>query len=387
MHIVLVTETYPKEVNGVAMTLGRLVRGLRGQGHAVDVIRPRQGRADRGADSPGGREIPVPGLPIPMYPGLRFGLPGITRLGRLWRERRPDVVHIATEGPLGWGARRAARRLGIPIASSFHTNFHTYSGHYASPWFRSATLRVLRRFHNGTRVTLVPSAEVRESLIAAGFNQVGLLGRGVDTDLFSPARRDPKLRRQWGADEDTPVAIYVGRLAAEKNLPLTLRAYAAARAVEPRLRMVMVGDGPLRSRLQADHPDIVFAGVRHGEDLARHYASGDFFPFASTTETFGNVVTEAMASGLLVLAYDYAAAHRHLRDSENGHLVPLNDEAAFIAAARNIAADTAPWPGLRAAARATACGISWAAVVAEFEAILTRVASGEPPLGRAGTPR
>jgi len=380
MHLALVTETYPKEVNGVAMTLQRLVRGLRERGHRVDVIRPRQGPGDHGAQEPGGDEIPVPGLPIPRYPGLRFGLPGITRLGRLWTARRPDVVHIATEGPLGWGARRAARRLGIPISSSFHTNFHTYSGHYASAWFRSATLRVLRNFHNGTSVTLVPSGDVVRSLTAAGFRNVGLLGRGVDTELFSPARRDPALRREWGADDDTPVAIYVGRLASEKNLPLTVQAWEAARAVEPRLRMVMVGDGPLLASLRARHPEITFAGVRHGEDLARHYASADWFLFASTTETFGNVVTEAMASGLLVLAFDYAAAQRYLRDGENGHTVPFDDAAAYLAAARRIAADTAAWPARRAAARATAGGISWAAVITRFEQILTRVATRQPAL-------
>lgn len=384
MRIALVTETYPPEVNGVAMSLQRLVAGLRGRGHRVDVIRPRQSRDDPGAQSAEGDEILVPGLPLPGYPGLHLGLPAYRRLKRLWRAQRPDVVHIATEGPLGWGARQAARGLGLPLSTSFHTNFHTYSGHYASAWFRSSTLAVLRRFHNGAQVTLVPSDGIREELTTAGFQNVGLLGRGVDTALFGPHRRDPALRRRWGVDDDTPVAIYVGRIAAEKNLPLTLAAYQAAREVEPRLRLVMVGDGPLRQSWQVKHPDVIWAGVQHGEDLARHYASGDFFPFASTSETFGNVVTEAMASGLLVLAYDYAAPRRYLIDGVNGHLVPFNDAPAFTTAARRLLTEQPAWPARRAAARTTAEGISWPAVVLTFEQILTRVSRRQPPLAAGG---
>ncbi len=386
MRITLVTETFPPEVNGAAGTLHRLVAGLSARGHRLVVVRPRcrAGRAE--APSPDGwEEWPVAGMPLPGYAALRAGLPAGGTLGRRWRARRPDVVHVATEGPLGLSAVVAARRLGIPVSSSFHTNFHTFLAHYRAAPLRRAALRYLRVVHNLTDRTLVPSATARDELGRAGFRNLGILGRGVDTDLFAPARRDSGLRRAWGAGPETPVVIHVGRLAWEKNLELLIGAFEAMRRVRrPAPRLVLVGDGPARRRLEREHPDYHFAGMRSGGDLARHYASGDLFLFPSLTETFGNVALEAMASGLVVLAFDYAAAGQHIRFGENGWLAPCRDARAFTATAAALMARLPEWPRVRRAARRTALALSWPAVVDEFERALREVGSGAAAAPAAG---
>ncbi|HEX4986912.1 MAG TPA: glycosyltransferase family 1 protein [Burkholderiales bacterium] len=298
LRIALVTETYPPEINGVAMTLQRLVAALVLRGHTVQLIRPRQGSIDRARSDDGLSEVLLPSVGIPGYAGLRAGLPAGRRLAAAWNARPPNVVHVATEGPLGWSAMAAAGDLGLPVTSSFHTNFHSYSAHYGLGFMRRPIRAYLRRFHNRAAATLVPTEALREELDRCGFLNLHVVARGVDTQLYTPSRRDPQLRHAWGADESTTVALYVGRMAPEKNLPLIMHAYAAMRARDSRTRLVMVGDGPSRRAIAAGNPGVVFAGSRTGEDLAAHYASADVFLFPSVTETFGNVTLEAMASGL-----------------------------------------------------------------------------------------
>jgi len=373
MRIGLVTETYPPDVNGVAATLHRLARGLVDRGHGVHVVRPRRDRQDFGRHDEGIDEWAVPGLPLPGYPGLRFGLPATRRLYERWQALTPTVVHVATEGPLGWSAVQAARQAALPTTSSFHTQFHLYSSHYRIGMLRAAGIRYLRTIHNRTLRTFVPSDSMYEELRGQGFLNLQLLGRGVDARLFSPDRRSADLRRQWGVTGDEIVALYVGRVAPEKNIPLAIAAYAAIRERAPGIRLVVVGDGPMLRDLKRRHPDIAFAGLRRGEDLAAHYASADLFLFPSTTETFGNVVPEAMASGLLVLAFDYAAAAELIQTNVNGYTVPLGDAAGYVGAARQLLDCQGRWPVMRHNARQTATKISWDVVVDEFEAHLESV--------------
>lgn len=380
MRVALVTETYPPEVNGVAMTLERLVRGLAERGHGLQVIRPRQKRWDIPRLENGIEEWPVPGLPLPGYHSLRFGMPAYGKLMTNWQGKRPDIVHVATEGPLGWSAIRAARELELPISSSFHTNFHSYGQHYGFGPLRRLALSYLRFIHNQTQLTLAPSPELARDLAKSGFHNTGVLSRGVDTRQFNPAFRDPALRREWGADEQTPVAIYVGRLAGEKNIPLTVAAFKTMQEILPHMKMVIVGDGPELRNLKLLHPDFIYAGVQRGKNLAQFYASGDVFLFASKTETFGNVVTEAMASGLVVLSFDYAAAKQYIRAGENGVSVPFGDEQAFLAAARTLAKAVSGWNTMRIAARKTALSISWDSVIDHFEASLRKLTDSVPSL-------
>jgi len=375
LRIAVVTETYPPEINGVSTTIAKVVEGLRARGHEMQLVRPRRERGDVGQPAERYSELPLRGLPIPRYPQLRMGLPALGRLLDQWRQQRPDVVHIATEGPLGWSALRAALQLGLPVSTDFRTNFHAYSGHYGIGWLRRPIVGYLRHFHNRAGCTMVPTEGLRRELEANGFERTVVVARGVDTKLYDPARRSEALRQAWGAGPGDRVLLCVGRLAPEKNLDTLLDAYAAMRAATPRLRLVLVGDGPLRQALRARCPDAVFAGLRSGEDLAAHYASGDLFLFPSLTETFGNVTPEAMASGLPVLAYDYAAAGQLIRSGSNGRLAPCGNRAAFLRQALALAADAPAARALGRAARETALGLDWGRIVRQIEAVMRSVMS------------
>ncbi len=373
LRVAVVTETYPPEVNGVAMTTGRLVDGMLRLGHQVQLVRPRQGETDHPGSSAGFEEVLSRGLPIPRYKHLKMGLPARAVLQRMWAVRRPDVVQVVTEGPLGWSAVTAARRLRLPVVTEFHTNFHSYSSYYGMGWLKQPVEAWLRRFHNKGDLCLAPTAELAGQLMARGMRRVEVVARGVDTRLFSPARRSAELRESWGAAPHTLVAIVVGRMAPEKNLGLAVRAFDRLKAqLGGDARLVLVGDGPARAALQAERPDLCYAGMRTGEDLAAHYASADLFLFPSTTETFGNVVTEALASGLPVVGYDYAAAAEHVRDGHNGCLAPLGDEAAFVAAALRMGS-AALRAQLAGKARDSVLSVDWDAVTRSLAGLLGEV--------------
>ncbi len=370
--ICVVTETWPNDVNGVALTLLRCVRALRERGHAVQVVRPEQPNALVEGD-----DLVTRGMPIPGYPGLRMGMPSSRALRALWSRARPDIVHVITEGPLGWSALQVARAMHIPVVADFHTNFHSYGRHYGWGWLTQLIYRYLRRFHNQAQLTLVPTRGMRERLAADGFRGLEVVSRGVDTGLFNPGRRSKALRTAWGLTDDDLAVLYVGRLAAEKNLPVVLQAFHALARVEPRARLVLVGDGPARPELQASQPQHVYAGVRRGEELAAHFASADLFLFPSLTETFGNVTLEAMASGLAVLAYDYAAAAEHIQHGISGWLAPFDDTAAFIAGAEHLAASPQLRSRLRNAAAAVSQALSWDRVIDDLERALIRTVHAE----------
>jgi glycosyltransferase involved in cell wall biosynthesis len=373
LRIAYVTETYPPEVNGVAMSTARVVEGLHQRNHDVQLIRPRQDSGDTAERSPRFHEVLTRGLPIPKYPNLRMGVASKRSLVRLWSVHRPDVVHVATEGPLCWAAVQAAQYLKVPVSSDFRTNFHAYSRHYGMGWLHRPIMAYLRKFHNRTQCTMVPTEALRRELAGCGFHHVSVVSRGVDTQQFSPAHRSDALRAQWGAAPDDMVLLCVGRIAAEKNLGTLIDAFEALLRRSQRTRLVLVGDGPLRAELQARCPQVIFAGQRTGTDLAAHYASADLFAFPSLTETFGNVTTEALASGLPVVAFDYAAAAQVIRPHENGLLVPFGDAAAFQHSLAELAADPVRCRAMGLQARVAAQALDWDGIVARFETMLTAV--------------
>jgi glycosyltransferase involved in cell wall biosynthesis len=333
LRIAVVTETWPPEVNGVAMTLAKLVQGLSHRNHDVQLIRPRQTKTDSPMSDSSLEEVLMRGMPIPRYPELKLGLPSKKTLVKTWTLRRPDVVHIATEGPLGWSALQAAKVLKLPVTSDFRTNFQSYSKHYGVGWLRKPIVAYLRKFHNATACTMVPTRELMRTLSQNGFANLKVVSRGVDTKLFNISKRDTSLRSSWGATDDTKVLISVGRMAPEKNLDQVLKAYEALKVTGQAFKLVMVGDGPLKEQFQKRYPEIIFPGMLSQSNLAAYYASSDLFIFPSQTETFGNVTLEALASGIPVLAFDCAAARDWVQTGVNGWLVAENNPEGFAAQA------------------------------------------------------
>ena len=376
LRVALVTETFAPEVNGVAMTLGNLVKGLLQRGHTVQIVRPRQASDGASTVRAGLNEVLAKGIPIPNYPDLRFGLLSKNRLIQMWRRKRPDIVHVATEGPLGWCAVAAARQLQLPVSSSFHTNFHQYSAHYGMGLLKLSIEAYLRYFHNRTMVTLAPTLAVAQTLKDSGYRNVSILSRGVAIEQFTPTLRSKALRDGWGAKGSDVVVLYVGRLAKEKNAGVVLSAFAAIQARLPSAKMVFVGDGPLRLALQAACPQAIFTGIKTGTELATHYASSDLFLFPSLTETFGNVVPEALASGMAVVSYACAAAANLIRHNHSGALVTPGDEVDFINTAVALAIDDDRRNRLRQQAASSVAHMSWSAVtdglVSTLRAVIDR---------------
>lgn len=368
-HICLVTETFPPEINGVANTLANLCRELRMTGHQLSIVRPLQrGEPRRGNTSPDGEHHHrVRGWPLPGYPELRFGWPSRRRLRSAWKKHRPEAVYIATQGPLGWKALSLARQMGIPTLSGFHTNFHQYSRYYGAGFLEGIIRRYLVAFHNRCGATLAPTTTACAELERWGIANVHCWSRGVDSRNFHPAHRDTELRAHWGVAERQLAVLYVGRLAAEKNLAQAISTFERLRAVHPGARFILVGDGPLRERLQRTHPDYLFCGTQTGNALARHYASADLFLFPSQSETFGNVVLEAMASGLGVVAFDHAAAHEHIEDGINGRKLAMDDIEGFSLAAMSLADQPTLLGAVRKRAREHAESLDWAVLARSFE--------------------
>jgi len=375
LKLAIVTETFPPEINGVAMTFGTLADKLAAKGHSLTILRPQRRDLSR---LPKGdaryRVVTFPGFGIPGYPALRMGFPAWGRLRRLWENDRPDLVHVVTEGPLGASAVSVARSMRIPVTSSYHTHFHSYASHYGIRPVAGLTLAWLRRLHNRTQATFAPTLELCSELDAKGFKGLQLLSRGIDLEQFRPQRRSLQLRAEWGAGASTPVVLHVGRMAPEKNYPLLFRLFEAMRMANPALRFVLAGEGPLRESLQRAHPECRFLGFMERSEIGRVFASCDIYIHASSTETFGNVVTEAMASGLAVAGYDYAAAREFIRDGDNGLLAPFGDEQALHLAARRLASDADLREKLASAAPAALRAQGWDQVVDRFEAELLAIA-------------
>lgn len=390
MSIAIVTETCVPEINGVSLTLERMVRHLRERGHLVSLVRPRQqadGDAAIGGMAPGDLALLTRGLPLPRYPGLQFGLPAPRLLLQQWRAQRPDVVHIVTEGPLGWSALAVAHRLGIPVSTDYRTHFDKYSGYYRLGALATPIAAALRSFHNRSDLTFVPTHALAAEMAEAGYRRLCCIGRGVDGLQFSPCHRSAALRERWGLEEGGLAVLHVGRLAPEKNPLLARAAFRAIRREQPRARLVWVGDGPMRAELERDADGEVFAGMRRGASLSEHYASADLFLFPSQSETFGNVVLEAMASALPIVAFDIGAAREHLVDRISARVVAVAaGEGGFIETARRLADHAAERRFLGAVARDTTRRLSWAQVLGGFESQLAACVARHGVVGHVVRP-
>lgn len=362
MRIALFTDTYLPTVNGVARTLGRLVEHAHDRGHEVGLVstnvseKPAFGVAFHHQ---------LPGVCLPMYPELELARP-LDRKGReLLREFQPGLVHVATESTVGWSGRQWALRRGVPLATSFHTDWPAYVSGYGFGGLETPVWRALQTFHGAGRITFCPSTATRKQLRTWGFtHDLRIWSRGVDTERFSPDHRRQELRREMAPGADK-ILLYVGRLAPEKRVDLLLEAFPRVRAaMGDRVALVMVGDGPWMDQLRERAPrGVHFLGYRTGRPLAEAYACGDLFAFPSDTETFGNVVTEALASGLPVVAPAKGGVLDSVIPGRTGLLFPPGDPAAMARAILSILESEERMGELARGARQHALARTWPAIL------------------------
>ncbi len=373
MRIAICTDTYLPEVNGVTTVLATMRDGLRTRGHEVLMIAPRYVTA---SDDETG-VVRRGAVPCPGYGAVRLSSPFGGDVRRALEGFLPDVVHLVTEGPVGLIARRWTRAAGVPFVSSFHTDFPRYAERYLGRWAVGPTRRYLRWFHGPAALTQTPSEATRDELVGLGLSRAVCWGRGVETDRFTPTRRDPARREALGIGETTPVVLHVSRLAVEKDVATLVGAYQRAHALlGDRARFVVAGDGPKAAWVRAELPFAHHEGFLPREVLADLYADADLFVFPSPTETCGLVVLEAMASGLPVVAANAGGVTEQLREGINGHLVRPGDVHAFGDAVVRLVDDVPHRTGLRAGALALAADRSWHRELDRLEPMYQAAASG-----------
>jgi phosphatidylinositol alpha 1,6-mannosyltransferase len=328
VRIALVTDTYTPQVNGVTTVVVRIANVLREFGHQVVVVAPRYpGHAPVDAG-----ELRVPSAAFPPYPAIRLSLPQFGAVSRFLDRFGPDVVHVATEGPLGLTGRRYAVRRRIPLVTSYHTNFPQYARHYGAGIVEPLVWKWLRWFHRPAVLTQTPGEAVARELERRGIGRPIVWGRGVDTVHFHPARRSAGWRRWLAGADDTAVVLHVGRLAPEKNIDVLAEAWIAARErVGQRATFVLAGEGPETRRLITHLPWVRQLGFLDRGKLADVYASADICVLPSRTETCGLVALEAMASGLAVVAADAGGFRESITHGQNGVLVAPEDATGFAA--------------------------------------------------------
>ena len=364
MRVTLVTETYFPQVNGVSRTLGQLAHALTRMGDLVQVVHP-----DYGEPAESDRVCLVRSTTMPFYPELRLPLPPFGNTLRAISAFAPDILHVATEATLGHAALRYALDRAIPVVSSFHTNFDQYADHYGVGWIKGTIWRYLRWFHNAGRETYVPSRATIADLEGKGLERLVLWPRGVDCRMFRPDRPGrEEVRRALGFAPDDVVILHVSRIAAEKNVAYLGESLAAVAAADTAVRLLVVGDGPARRELEKTLGGAArFAGYRTGDDLADHYAAADLFAFASLTETFGNVILEAMASGLPVVALRCGGPGEIVRPGETGLLIePGARPPEFAAAVLSLVDDARRREAMSAAARRYALSQTWEAIMGDL---------------------
>ncbi len=360
------TDTYPPQVNGVSVVTALSVNGLLDRGWECAVVAPSYPDGTPSA-FPVRADDPVvmttlPSWPLPVYPDVRLSLPLVRRVERAVRLAQPDIVHAQTEFVIGRLGARAARRAGVSLVTSYHTDFGKYADVYGMSALRSTVTRSIAAFHRSAERTYTPSEPSANALRAMGVPHVEVWGRGVDINVFSPQRRAQGLRDSLGVG-DGLLFLHVGRLAAEKDVESILAAFAEARMrLSPRkVQLVIAGAGPRADALRARAPgNTTFLGhLNRATDLPSLYASADAFLFASTTETLGLVVLEAMASGVPVIAAPEGGVSDHLRHGVNGLAYPAGNIAAFAHAIERVAIDELLRRELAVGARRTAEQLSW----------------------------
>ncbi|MFO7820680.1 MAG: glycosyltransferase family 1 protein [Lentisphaeria bacterium] len=341
MKITLISETYFPQVNGVSRALGRLVSSLAENGDRVQLIIPQYAEEDIPGSFPDGTQsVRLKGFAFPFYKDVKLIFCRPASIRRYLNKFNPDIVHIATEGPMGWLAMRSMGKLQLPLVTSFHTNFPSYLGFYKLGWLQGVAWKYLRWFHNRGRVTFCPTKSIKEQLEARKFKNVVVWGRGVECERFKPDYRSPEVRRGLGVADEDVALLYVGRIAEEKNLSVLFDAVDRLEGVDIPWKLIMVGDGPARRQLAARAGGkVIFTGYKMGEELASVYASSDCFVFPSLTDTFGNVILEGMASGLPVVGFDAPGPRDIISHGGTGLLVKERTPDALAAGMAKLVKD------------------------------------------------
>lgn len=374
MRFSVVTDTFTPNVNGVAKTLDKLSHALAERNHTIEVYHSNLGTQRKPLQwSSNLVEFALPSLPLLFYPELRIGLPQKRFFLNRWREVRPDAVYIATQGLMGLSAIRAALELNIPIVSGYHTNFPQYMKFYRMPYLEYPSKKYLRFFHNLTQCTLVPTDDLRQLLIEEGYSRVECFGRGVDHNLFTPTKRSEALREKWGISSDTTVILMVGRIAREKNLSFGIQKVLEMQNFFPKIKCIVAGDGPYLKELKARFPQVLWTGMLRPQELATHYASADIFLMPSLTETYGNVLLEAMSSGLVTVSFDYAAARHYVVDGLNGFKAEPGNLEQFNNKIYTALKNQDYCSNIAIEARKTILPISWDTYVEKFLKIMSDV--------------
>jgi glycosyltransferase involved in cell wall biosynthesis len=327
VRIALVSDAFTPQVSGVVTVLRRIVEMVGRAGHDAAVVAPEYPDSQPGH---GVGELRVPSVAFPPYPAIRLSLPQLRRVAHHLDAFGPDLVHVVTEGPLGFVGRHYALRRGVPLVTSYHTHFPMYCRYYGVPALESVVWRFLAWFHGPARVIHTPGESARDALRSRGLTQAAVWGRGVDTAVFHPDRRSAAARRRLGVREDQVLILHVGRLASEKNLGVLAEAFAlSAQALGPRAVFAVAGDGPSAHGLYRGLPETRKLGFIAVAELAEVYACADVCVFPSRTETCGLVALEAMASGVAVVAADAAGFPESVVHGRTGILVAPHDARGF----------------------------------------------------------
>lgn len=366
MRVLYCTDTYPPQVNGVSVVTALSVAGLSRLGWECAVVAPRYPEAVRTTwTEEAGRPdtmVELPSIPLPGYSEVRLALPAPAPVHRLVQRFRPDLIHCATEFSVGRMGQIAALRAGVPLVSSYHTDFSRYAEAYGKAWLRNRVSSYLKRFHHRSMRVYTPSSASRGDLLRLDLEDVEIWGRGVDAQQYNPGRRSSNLRRELDLG-DRFTFLYVGRLAPEKRPEQVIDAFRLASDMMPKdsMRLIVAGTGPREAELRAvAPPGVVFLGFLDRRDrLPDLYASCDAFAFASVTETLGLVILEAMASGLPVIAAPAGGVSDHLRDGHNGMAFPAGSAFAMANIMARLAWDNNLTRRLSAGARRTAEELSW----------------------------
>ncbi len=379
MRVAIFAETFLPKWDGVANTICHLLEHLADRGHESLMIAP-EGAPPRYAATP---IIGRPAFALPMYPALRLVAPR-PGLGAEIRAFRPDIVHLVNPALLGISGLHRAREAGVPVVASYHTDLPGYLEKYNLTAFRDFVWNYFRWLHNQADLNLCPTRFIRRQLADHGFERLAIWGRGVDSHTFNPCRRDAAWRdRLTGGRPGAPLLIYVGRLAVEKRIDVLRPVLSDL----PDVHLAIVGDGPERPALEAlfAGTNTVFTGFLTGDDLAAAYAAGDIFVFPGENETFGNVVLEAMASGLPALVASHSGLKDHTHNGWNGFQFEPGNSAQLATLVRWLLVDPGYRAGLAANALAYARQLSWEQNLDGLLAHYERLIAGHSP-ARAASP-